>query len=166
MKSIRPFLAALMLSVSGLSATAQDEPPAAVEAAPAAEVDAAPETEGATAVPTAPSDLSGWWTGTWLSHSNGHDGPIRGYFSKISDDQYRVHFDGRFWGVFPFKYSVILTVTERNSDSLTMSGSSDLGLLFGTFRYTATVTDTHFVASYCSRRDQGVFSLSRACQCR
>src|SRR5262245_3930006 len=54
--------------------------------------------------PTAmtPADLSGNWSGTWLSHSNGHDGPITGKFRKIDDEHYSVHFSGRFWGLFPF----------------------------------------------------------------
>jgi len=112
-----------------------------------------------------PTDLSGTWSGTWLSHTNGHDGPIAARFVKIDDDNYRVHFNGRFWGLFPFQYNLVLTVTERKEDSLTMSGGSNLGL-FGKFSYVATVTDTDFVASYCSKRDQGVFTMSRLCQCR
>ncbi len=112
----------------------------------------------------APADLSGHWSGTWLSHSNGHDGPITGDFRKIDDDHYCVHFSGRFWGFFPFEYDVVLTVTERKDDQLTMSGSSNLGFLFGTFWYTATVTDTSFVASYCSKHDHGVFNMTRCCR--
>lgn len=114
----------------------------------------------------APIDLSGHWSGTWLSHSNGHDGPITGDFRKIDDDHYCVHFSGRFWGLLPFDYDVVLTVTERKGDQLTMSGSSDLGFLLGTFSYTATVTDTSFVASYCSNSDHGVFNMTRCCRCQ
>ena len=137
----------LMLSVV---AFADDKPAADPKPAPAAK---------------APTDLSGHWSGTWLSHSNGHDGPLTGDFRKIDDDHYCVHFSGRFWGLLPFDYDVVLTVTERKGDQLTMSGSSDLGFLLGTFSYAATVTDTSFVASYCSKRDHGVFSMTRCTRC-
>ena len=111
-----------------------------------------------------PSDLSGHWSGTWLSDSNGHDGPLEGDFVKIDDDHYCVHFRGQFWGLIPFSYRVVLTVTGREGDKVTMAGSSNLGFLLGTFWYQATVTDTEFCASYCSKRDHGVFSMTR-CQC-
>lgn len=119
----------------------------------------------ATVAAKAPADLSGYWSGTWLSHTNGHDGPISACLRKIDDNQYSVHFSGRFWGLFPFEYDMTLTVVERTESALTLSGAKNLGLLFGTFSYTATVTDTEFNASYCSRRDNGVFNMTRcACQ--
>jgi len=132
------------------------------DAKPAAEAAA----ESKTADPAAaPDDLSGWWTGTWLSHTNGHNGPINGYFTKIDDDNYCVHFNGTFWEIFPFQYNVVLSVTERDKDSVTMTGSSSLGLLFGTFSYTAKVTEKDFTASYCSHLDNGVFSMARRQPC-
>ena len=114
---------------------------------------------------TAPTDLSGHWSGTWLSHSNEHDGPLEGDFVKIDDDHYCVHFRGRFWGLLPFSYRVMLTVTGREGDKVSMSGSSNLGFLLGTFSYQATVTDTEFCASYCSKRDHGVFAMTRCSRC-
>jgi len=128
------------------------------EAKPAAKAVAESKTPDPAA---APDDLSGWWTGTWLSHTNAHTGPINGYFTKIDDDNYCVHFNGMFWEIFPFQYNVVLGITERDKDSVTMSGSSSLGLLFGTFSYTATVTEKDFIASYCSNLDNGVFSMAR-----
>lgn len=117
------------------------------------------------AVSKAPADISGHWSGTWLSHTNGHDGPIQACLQKIDDNNYSVHFSGRFWGLFPFQYDMVLNVVERREDALVLSGSKNLGLLFGTFSYTATVTEAHFNASYCSRHDHGVFDMSR-CQCQ
>lgn len=113
----------------------------------------------------APICLAGTWSGTWLSHSNGHDGPIEARFVKLCDDQYQVHFEGRFWGLFPFAYDVTLDVTDRKDGVTYMSGSSSLGLLFGTFTYNAEVTETEFVASYCSKDDHGVFSMARCTRC-
>lgn len=144
-------LAGLMLSASVL---AQDKPPAPTPS---------PAPSPAPAV-KAPTDLSGHWSGTWCSHSNGHDGPICGDFRKIDENNYCVHFSGKFWGLFPFEYDVMLTVVERKEDSVTMSGSKNLGLLFGTFSYNATVTETTFNASYCSRKDHGVFHMTRVCR--
>jgi hypothetical protein len=83
---------------------------------------------------------------------------------RIDENNYCVHFSGKFWGLFPFEYDVMLTVVERKEDSVTMSGSKNLGLLFGTFSYNATVTETTFNASYCSRKDHGVFHMTRVCR--
>jgi hypothetical protein len=150
----RALVSCATLLILSVAAFAEDkpkaDPPPAPKPAPAAK---------------APTDLSGHWSGTWLSHSNGHDGPITGDFRKIDDDHYCVHFSGRFWGLFPFDYDVVLTVTERKGDQMTMSGSSNLGFPFGTFWYTATVPDTSFVASYCSKHDQGVFNMTRCTRC-
>ncbi len=148
----RSLVACVTLLLLSVVAFAEDKPAAEPKPAPAAEA-------------KAPTDLSGHWSGTWLSHSNGHDGPLTGDFRKIDDDHYCVHFSGRFMGLLPFDYDVVLTVTERKGDQMTMSGSSNLGFLFGTFWYTATVTDTSFVASYCSKRDQGVFNMTRCTRC-
>ena len=116
------------------------------------------------AVAQGPSDLSGHWSGTWLSHTNGHDGPIEADFVRVCDTQYQVNFRGRFWTLFPFQYTVNLDVTGTDGDKVLLSGSSNLGL-FGTFSYSAWVTDTQFVASYCSKRDQGVFTMNRSTRC-
>lgn len=147
----RSLVSCVALLLMSTVALAEDKPATEPKPAPAA---------------NAPTDLSGQWSGTWLSHSNGHDGPITGNFRKIDDDHYCVHFTGRFWGLFPFDYDVVMTVTERKADQLTMSGASNLGFLFGTFTYTATVTDTCFVASYCSKHDHGVFNMTRCCRCQ
>jgi len=85
--------------------------------------------------------------------------------SKIDDDNYSVHFSGRFWGLFRFEYDMVLTVAERRADALVLSGSKNLGLLFGTFSYTATVTNSEFNAWYCSRHDNGVFKMMH-CECQ
>ena len=132
-----------------------------------AAADNSPATDAEPTAANAPAaiDLSGNWSGTWHSHANGHNGPLTGNFTKLDDDHYCVQFRGRFLRLLPFKYQVVLTVTERKGDTMTLSGSSDLGFLFGTFWYEATVSDTSFVASYCSKRDHGVFSMSRCCCC-
>lgn len=162
----------LAVVLSNSLASAQDkkaEPKKKAPAATAAKAEPAKKAEKPAAKkkaseekPQAESkDLTGWWTGTWLSHTNGHNGPINGYFTKLDDDNYCVHFNGMFWEVFPFEYNVVLTVTERKKDAVTMSGSQSLGLLFGNFSYAATVTDKDFSASFTSALDRGVFTMTR-----
>src|SRR5262245_34410082 len=82
------------------------------------------------------ADLSGKWTGRWESGTKNHCGPLRAKFCAIDDDHYKVTFSGRFWTVFPFRYSVTLDVVGREGDKVFLSGSQKL-LFFGTFCYEA-----------------------------
>lgn len=158
LRNMRQFVLTMgVLCSLSVTLSADDKKPTDAPA-PAAKSDAKPAA-------TAPADLSGKWSGTWLSHSNDHDGPIEACFRKIDDNHYCVHFEGRFWELFPFDYDMVLTVVERKEDKVTMSGSKNLGFLFGTFSYTATVTDTDFIASYCSKHDHGVFCMTRQSRC-
>lgn len=107
------------------------------------------------------TDLSGCWSGAWKSCSSGHQGVLRAEFIRCDDTHYRVHFSGRFFKIFPFRYSVTLSVVAETEDSVTLAGSSYLGKLFGTFCYTATADDCHFHADYTSKKDRGVFTMTR-----
>lgn len=165
MKSTHVLAACFVLFLTNSFALAQEEKAeakkAAVEAPAKAEKPAAKVEAIADKSKTDVKDLSGWWTGTWLSHMNGHTGPLNGYFTKLDDDNYCVHFNGMFWEIFPFEYNVVLTVTKREKDAVTMSGSQSLGLLLGSFSYSAKVTDTDFSASFRSALDWGEFSMTR-----
>ena len=114
--------------------------------------------------PAAAVDLSGCWSGTWESCTTGHHGPLRGNFTACGENQYQVTFSGRFFKLFPFRYSVTLDVVEDKGDSVVLSGSSFLGRMFGTFTYSATASDGQFNASYSSCKDSGYFRLSKCCQ--
>jgi hypothetical protein len=107
------------------------------------------------------TDLSGCWSGSWQSCSTGHAGVLRATFTRCDDTHYRVDFSGRFFKILPFRYSVTLQVVEETEETVKLSGSSYLGKLFGTFCYTATVTDCQFRADYTSKKDRGVFTLTR-----
>ena len=107
------------------------------------------------------TDLSGCWSGSWRSCSSGHEGVLRAEFIRCDDTHYRVHFSGRFFKILPFRYSVTLRVVEETEDGVTLAGSSYLGKLFGTFCYTATADDCHFRADYTSKKDRGVFTMTR-----
>lgn len=113
------------------------------------------------AAPASAVDLSGSWSGSWQSCSTGHKGPLNACFTPCGDGAYRVEFTGRFFKVFPFRYSVVLRIVEDSGDSVTLAGSSFLGRLFGTFTYRATADGCRFDASYASRKDSGSFRMSR-----
>lgn len=103
----------------------------------------------------------GCWSGQWKSCSTGHQGPMKATLTKCGDGQYRADFKGRFFKIVPFKYSVTLQVIEESEEVIQLGGSSYLGRMFGTFHYTATVTASEFKASYRSKKDSGVFTMSR-----
>ena len=108
-------------------------------------------------------DLTGSWSGCWQSSTNRHHGPLRAEFCKIDETQYAVHFRGRFFRIFPFRYSVTLNVVEYQPGRVILAGDSRLGRLFGTFHYTASATQTDFVVNYSSCRYLGQFILERCC---
>ena len=107
------------------------------------------------------TDLSGTWSGNWISCSTGHQGPLTATFTRCDDTHYRVRFSGRFFKIFPFHYTVTLKVVEESETEVTLSGNSYLGRLFGAFCYTATADASYFNARYSSKKDHGMFKLSK-----
>lgn len=106
------------------------------------------------------TDLSGCWSGTWQSCVSGHKGPLHAQFVRIDENHYEVFFNGRFFKIFPFKYSVVMTAVEKDG-VVYLSGSKYLGKMFGTFSFSAAANDCHFNASYTSCKDNGEFKLTR-----
>lgn len=106
-------------------------------------------------------DLSGCWSGTWRSLVTGHHGPLWADFVRTGDQQYEVHFRGRFFKLVPFRYSVTMTATEQPDGTVQLQGSQFLGRMFGTFTFSATATDSQFHAQYASCKDHGTFCLTR-----
>ena len=119
---------------------------------------------GALATNCQATDISGCWSGSWRSCKSGHHGPMTATLCKVDDTHYRASFRGRFWRVFPFRYSTMLTVKSDDGQTVTLQGSSYLGRLFGTFYYNATVTETDFDSSYTACRDWGKFVMRRCCK--
>ena len=99
------------------------------------------------------------WSGYWAS-DKGHRGPMHATFTQLSDDVYRVTYRGRFAVVLPFRYTTTMDVVGRGEGVLVLTAEKPLGP-FGTFRTTATATDTTFDATFTSRRDSGRFVLRR-----
>lgn len=105
-------------------------------------------------------NISGNWSGYWISDTNGHRGPLRATISQQSDDAYRVKFSGRFAAVIPFRYTTTMNVVGHTEGATILAAEKRLGPM-GTFRTTATVTATDFQATFNSRRDNGRFVMSR-----
>ena len=79
---------------------------------------------------------------------------------RLNDSEYEVFFRGKFFAILPFHYSVVMTASEQDG-VVTMSGSKYLGRMFGTFQFSAAVTDTNFNANYSSCKDHGCFEMTR-----
>ena len=105
-------------------------------------------------------DLSGNWSGYWVSDKNGHTGPLHGRFRRVDAETYRVAFRGRFWGVFPFWYSTPMHVGGSGDGIVQLTANRRLGPL-GTFATTARATASDFDATFSARNDSGRFVLSR-----
>lgn len=107
-------------------------------------------------------DLTGSWSGRWVSAKNGHSGPLHARFTKAGDDAYRVRFRGRFCGVIPFCYRMTMDVVSAEDGKLHLGGTHRLGPVFGTFGYRGAATHTHFDATFSATSDVGRFVLTRA----
>ena len=105
-------------------------------------------------------DLSGSWSGSWHDSRTGHKGPLRAVFIQLEDGNYQVNFRGRFAKIIPFRYSVVLEATEKDG-KVHLAGTSNISRRRGTFYYKAEATDTSFVSSFRSRKDDGEFRLTR-----
>ena len=110
--------------------------------------------------PTAAPDLTGAWSGRWASKRSGRHGPLWATFRKVDPNQYQVRFRGRFWIVFPFRYSAILMIAAAEPDKVRLAGSRWLPF-FGTFNYEAEASPAAFTANYRARKDYGTFTMTR-----
>ncbi|MEL6107699.1 MAG: hypothetical protein AAFU85_16855 [Planctomycetota bacterium] len=108
--------------------------------------------------PAQATEPVGRWRGSWTSLSSGHRGPLRARVRPIDANTYRALFAGRFAGVVPFVYPS--TLQRVPGSSARFQTSTRLPLL-GEYRMTAYVSNHRFFARYSSKRDQGVFDLSR-----
>ena len=108
------------------------------------------------------ADLSGSWSGYWISDTTGHRGPLRCTLTLLDDGSYRANFSGRFFKVVPFRYSMDLSVIQ-DGDTVILAGQHRLGRRLGDFQYQAEATSQDFVANYSSCKDSGRFVLTRCC---
>lgn len=105
-------------------------------------------------------DPAGRWSGSWVSDTTGHSGPLRARVRSWGADVYRVVYTGRFAGVVPFRYAATMRVTGRGEGVVVLEGGRRLPLL-GEYRSVAVVTADLFAAGFTSRRETGRFVLTR-----
>ena len=110
--------------------------------------------------PTPAPDLSGKWSGCWISDKNSHHGPLKANFKLQDCNAYRVTFSGRFAKVIPFRYSTTMDVVGVGDGVVMLSAEKRLPLN-GQFRTMAVATSTNFDANFTSPRDHGRFVMSR-----
>lgn len=105
-------------------------------------------------------NISGAWSGTWRDCKSGHQGPLQASLCRIDETSYRAIFGGRFWGVVPFRYTVILHVVAQTGGHVQLAGSHCVGFS-GEFCYKATVSECNFHAEFTSKRYNGRFEMAR-----
>lgn len=113
----------------------------------------------------AAADLSGCWEGCWKSCATGHHGKLRATICKVDDAHYCARFSGTFFRVIPFRYSTMLDASD-DGQTVTLTGSSYLGRLMGTFHYHGTADDCNFTMNYSSCKDDGLFKMTRVSCCK
>ncbi len=105
-------------------------------------------------------ELAGQWRGNWKSCKSGHRGKLNAQFYRLDEMHVRAKFTGSFAKVIPFRYRPVLTIAHEEPGLMILEGNKKLPLV-GNFYYTATVSATGFSATYRSRRDHGIWQMSR-----
>lgn|GEM_PF-1827115 len=106
-------------------------------------------------------DVSGRWTcGTWRSFCTGHNGKLKGVLVRNCNGDYDCRFSGTFFKIVPFLYRVTLNVVECRDGVVYFRGSKRLPML-GTFCYHGHATCCSFQFNYTTKKDRGVFQMSR-----
>jgi len=107
-------------------------------------------------------DITGRWDcGYWKSHCNSHHGKLRADISRCADGNYRCTFSGTFFQVIPFRYTATLIVTGHGDGSVHFRASRNMPMFGGMFTMCGHATACRFTANYSSKKDRGVFVLSR-----
>ncbi|MEY3172692.1 MAG: hypothetical protein RLZZ436_605 [Planctomycetota bacterium] len=143
---------------TAIAAPAESCTPAAQEVSP---LPSGETVSAASVTSRTPADLAGTWRGTWHSDSTGHKGPMQARFRCAGAGRWEVVFRGRFCALIPFQYSAVLHEQRSEDGTVRLSGSRNLGPLFGTFHFRGTVTCGQLNARWWSKKESGSFVLSR-----
>ena len=108
----------------------------------------------------ATAQAAGQWKGSWISHSNGHNGKLQARIKQTSCNEYRAVFRGTFFKIVPFRYRAKLQVVERGPGYVRLSGTQRVGSS-GNFGYEAIVSGDRFFATFHSKRDHGIWQMQR-----
>ena len=105
-------------------------------------------------------EIAGQWNGSWKSCKSGHHGKLNAQFCRLDETHVQAKFTGSFAKVIPFRYRPVLTIVHDEPNLMILKGNKKLPLV-GNFYYSATISESGFSATYRSRRDQGVWQMSR-----
>ena len=75
--------------------------------------------------------MDGRWEGTWLSHTNGHNGKLRAVIKRRSGETYDVHYHATYFGCIPFAFRTKLQAASCECGKHHFTGREDLGCLAG-----------------------------------
>ena len=89
-----------------------------------------------------------------------HHGKLNAHFCRLDETHVQAKFTGSFAKVIPFRYRPVLTIAHEEPGLMILEGNKKLPLV-GNFYYSATVSEAGFSATYRSRRDHGVWQMSR-----
>ena len=111
--------------------------------------------------PAAQADLmAGNWEGSWASDSKPLKGKLTAVIARLEDGSYRAVFDAE--SPLGTNHSVCVFHISDRGEEWKFEGKENLGLLKGgTYVYKGTVDGLHFVCTYDSTFDKGVFRMAR-----
>ena len=120
------------------------------------------EWRAASALPAAPTDVTGRWQGTWDSDQSGHGGGLRCVVSRLDEQTFRAHFAATYAGALRFNYVARLTGQTAPDGYTYFEGSADLGALAGgVYEYEGRADAREFECVYRSKSDRGRFQMAR-----
>lgn len=105
-------------------------------------------------------ELSGTWSGAWISGANNHRGRLSATFCQTQPDQVQAKFRGTFAKIIPFRYRTNLNVVHQQAGLTILSGTRRLPLS-GEFRYYAEIQDGCFQGQFSSGRNFGCWTLQQ-----
>lgn len=110
-------------------------------------------------VPT--SGIEGPWTGSWLSHTNGHHGELKCVVGpdKKGDGERTFLYHAVWGGVLSGTFKAVHHV-KQDGPLTRFTADSDLGI-YGHFHAEGTVQDSQFKATFKAAGDNGVFEMKR-----
>ncbi|MBL8825833.1 MAG: hypothetical protein JNM18_02530 [Planctomycetaceae bacterium] len=107
------------------------------------------------------ADITGCWEcGSWRSYCTGHHGKLRARIVRCGCE-YECHFSGTFFKFIAFRYSVTLQTTGVGDGVVYFRASKNIPFFGGSFDTCGHATNCKFVANYTSKKDRGLFEMSR-----
>lgn len=108
--------------------------------------------------------VSGPWTGTWLSHVNGHTGDLRCLVSpaeSADSNTYEFRYHATWQKILSGGFTAEYDVEKQGRSGFLVKGEKDLGP-FGGFQHEGRIKGDTFDSTYASDMgDHGVFELKR-----